>query len=436
MPLRRFTTAERVLTQRRHLERPLLLLILLGAAGFALAEGNVIYLALTVGGLTVNAVALRRRLEVYVPRFIVNAAVLVASGVFLMDLLSGDEALPALGHYLILIQLCKLFEQKRNRDYCQLVAVSLVLMVAGSMITTGLWFALLLAAYLLVACYVVMVLTLKVSLDRQASAHLAVESRPIDPHRLAWNVSSAFPRAALRGRAAQAAAACALAGAAVFLTAPRARPHLLGELPGLGVAEARLTGFSNSVQLREVGRITPDRRVVMRVRVAGDGPQTHPAGFSGYLRARVYETYRKGSWFVWTGRPAVSHGSPRCDTPPTPGRPPSAAPRCSGWAGSPATVRCPGPRTPAGSCRRPSPTSHAFGAPTSSAAANASAPTPPIPAASATSWTWNSPNASPAASRGITPTAWTCPPPTPPATPWRTSSSAPAAATASSSPRP
>ena len=133
MPLRRFTPTELVLTQRLHLERPLLVMVLLGSTAFAVADGNLFYLALTAAGVLVNAVALHRRSEVYMPRDAANGAVVAATCIFVLEFFSFRRFLPALGHYLILIQLCKLFERKRNRDYLQIIALSMVLMVGGSM---------------------------------------------------------------------------------------------------------------------------------------------------------------------------------------------------------------------------------------------------------------------------------------------------------------
>lgn len=301
MPVRRFTPAELILTQRLHLERPLLAMVLLGAGGFALAEGNVFYLGLIAAGVLINALAVWRRSEVYVPRFVVNIAVLLATGFFLLDFLETPDFFRVVGHYLILIQLCKLFEQKRNRDYVQLMALSLVLVLDAALMTTGLWFALLMLAYAPVTCYVTMVLTLKICLDSQATARLGVESRPADPRRVAWNVSGSFPRWRLWRGAFGAAGVCAAVAAGVFLLMPRSSPGALFPLPRLPRGRDRVTGFPKAFRLTELGRITRDRSVVMHVRLESDGKDLGPTGFRGYLRGRVYQTYHRGEWFARRG---------------------------------------------------------------------------------------------------------------------------------------
>jgi hypothetical protein len=294
MPLRPFNTAELVLTQRTYLERPLLLMVLLGVGAFALAEGDAFYLALMALGVGANVLAVTYKREVYVPRLVVNIAVLGATAVFAMDFFGKPELIIALGHYLILIQFCKLFEQKRNRDYAQMIVLSVMLMLSGSMLTSGLWFGLLLLLYVPVLAYTAMVLTLKTSLDRQALAVLGVENRPIDPHRVAWHTFTNFPRRTLWRRTFQAFAACAVAAVMVFLLIPRGQPGMFLPLPN-SLRESAM-GFSGAINLRELGRITPSREVVMWAKFTADGRNLGPEGFRGYLRGRVYSAYRGGQW--------------------------------------------------------------------------------------------------------------------------------------------
>lgn len=297
MPLRRFTTAELVLTQRAQLEWPLLVMVLLGAGGVALAMESQLYLGITLLAVLINALALRQRLEVYVPRWLVNAGVLVATGYFLYEFMRLG-VIPALGHYLTLILICKLFEQKRNRDYGQIMAISLVLMLAGGMTTDALWFALLLAAYLPVACYVSMLLSLKLSLDRQAAAVLAVESRPIDPQKVAWNVTAVFPRRHLWLRAATGAGGCLLVAVLVYMLMPRVTPGLIAPLAP-AATDGSVTGFSEYLNLLGVGRIQQDRGIVMRVRLSRDRLPITPAHLTPYLRSVVHGAYVRGEWLPW-----------------------------------------------------------------------------------------------------------------------------------------
>ncbi len=283
-------------------ERPLLLLVLLGAVGFAMAEGSGFYLALVAAGVLINGVGLWRGWEIHLPRLVVNAAVLLATGFFLIDFLATPNFFYPLGHYLLLIQLCKLFERKRNRDYVQILALSVVLVLDGALVTTGLWFGLLMLVYVPVACYVGMALSLKVALDRQTASRLTVEVGAAGARGPAVQVPGQFSQGKLWPRAFGASLACALVAAVVFLLMPRGSPGALFELPRIARGRAGVSGFPDSFALTDLGRITADPRVVMEVRLERDGWDLGPTGFCGYLRGRIYSTYQRGEWFGQPGQ--------------------------------------------------------------------------------------------------------------------------------------
>ena len=149
MPLRSFSEAEIALMARRRLERPLLATLWLGALMFGLAEGNAFYVLAGTFAVAVNALAVERRREVYVHRLWVNIAVLAAVAILLLEVHARDVFLPAaLAHFMILMQVCKLFERKTNRDYVQMLALSVLTVVAAALFSQAMWFALLLVAYL------------------------------------------------------------------------------------------------------------------------------------------------------------------------------------------------------------------------------------------------------------------------------------------------
>src|SRR5678815_449588 len=72
--------------------------------------------------------------------------------------------------FLVFLQLVKLFELRANRDYAQLLILSLLLMVAGAISTSKLLFAAMLAVYLFSSLYVCLLFHLKVENDRALSA--------------------------------------------------------------------------------------------------------------------------------------------------------------------------------------------------------------------------------------------------------------------------
>ncbi|MGC9453457.1 MAG: transglutaminase TgpA family protein [Phycisphaerae bacterium] len=290
MPLRSFTPAELSLTERKRLEQPLLVMIWLGVVMFALAEGQLFYLLAGTLVVGVNILAVRSGKEVSLQRLFVNLAVLGATGVLFLEVFLRDlPALRALGHYLILIQLCKLFERKRNRDYAQMLALSLTTVVAAGLISRHLWFAVALAAYLVLAARVIMIFTLKRGLDAAAAARLPVEAAPLPPDRVAWNVIRHWPGSALRRRLLLVLVIIAATSVVTFLLVPRTSAG-----PGLPPEQSGTTGPFTDQDLRigDEREIYLSSQVVMRVHVEGAAVEAP----SLYLRGAVYDRYADSRW--------------------------------------------------------------------------------------------------------------------------------------------
>ncbi len=301
MPLVAYTLADMLVSERKRLERPLLVLVWLSIITFGLAEGSPFYFL--AGTLVVGAklAGVQMGKEVCLRRLFVNIGVVLATAATLFDLIVGlRDPLTGLGHYLILILLCKVFERSANRDFFQMIALSLLIEVAAAMFCDKLWFAAMLAGYLVLACYTAMVFTLKRGLDAAAAARLSNEAAPLAPHRVAWNVRRDWPGAALRRRTAVAMLAMTLTGVALFLIAPRfARRALLPAFQGAAATET-VSGFGGAVQLGGAKKIHLSDDVVLSLQVQTG--QARPQ-WNGYLRGRVFDTYRNSRWsLVETGR--------------------------------------------------------------------------------------------------------------------------------------
>ncbi len=298
MPLQAYTPADLTLTERGRLEKPLLWMIWLGAAGFSLAEGHLFYLLASTFAVSINYLAVRRRKEFYIQRIFVNIGVLLATVVLLLEVATTrSPLLVALGHYLILIQLCKLFERKRNRDYIQMIALSLLLMLAGTLVTEAIWFAAVMLVHLLLTVYTTMVFTLKRGLDAAADARLGVEAGPLELHQVAWNVTRTWPKRALRRRLVAAMGTVLLVGIVMFLVTPRVLP----DDPGLlGIERSRPggTGFGEDVTLGDVSEVYQSDQVVMTVQ-ASDPDLLAEGRF--YLRGRVFQRYGHSRWLADRG---------------------------------------------------------------------------------------------------------------------------------------
>jgi hypothetical protein len=293
MPLRSFTEAEIALMARRRLERPLLATLWLGVVMFALAEGNAFYGLAGTLAVGINLLAVERRREVSVHRLWVNMAVLVALLILVLEVRVRGVFLPAaLAHFIVLIQVCKLFERKTNRDYVQMLALSVLTVVVGALLSQAIWFAFLLAGYLVLVSYSAMILTLKRGLDSAATVRLVCESAPLSASRVAWNVIRDWPGRAVAGKLAAVLALSAAAAVAVFFVAPREQAGGSALLGSLG--EADQTASVQEVRLGRPRRVLLSGRIVMRV-ACQEGAVARTASLR-YFRGQAMDSY---DGFIW-----------------------------------------------------------------------------------------------------------------------------------------
>ena len=308
MPLRAFTIEEVVLTERRRLELPLLALIWVAATASSLAMGNLFDLLATTVAVAVNLLVALRSREVCVRKVLINAAVIAATISLVLELAGQPTRLPnSLQHYLVLIMLCKLFAHKTNRDYVQMLAMSLLLMVSAAVTHPQIWFAAALVLYLGLCSYVTMIFTLKRGLDAAAHSKLADETAPPGPQQVAWNVIRNWPSGVLLGRMALMLAAMLVFGACIFLTAPRG---LLPQAAGMDMdsASSAISGFGGSVHLGDARSVYLSDQVMMEVHLRSFNPGTPPPQGLLYLRGLAYDTYGQQMASAW-GRSSMQVGS-------------------------------------------------------------------------------------------------------------------------------
>src|SRR5688572_26011700 len=149
----------------RQFKPALYALVLLGISGFAMVSGS--------GGLWVASVALILINMAWVsggsfrplPRPVANVLVLLAGAYVAFRVTGEGTPVMIIGQFLVALQLIKLYEQRANRDYGQLIVLSLLLMVAAAISTSSLLFGLLLVIYLFLSLYCCLLFHLKVETD-------------------------------------------------------------------------------------------------------------------------------------------------------------------------------------------------------------------------------------------------------------------------------
>ena len=288
MPVRSFTDAEILVSERKRLERPLVVMIWLGIVLFSLAENSVYFLLAGTLAAGIKLQSVSRGKEFLLRRSLVNVGVLLATIVAVAALaLHGRDPRIELAHYAILIQLCKLFERARNRDYVQIAALSLLTVMTACLFKYEMWFTLSVLAYLALASYTLMVLTLKRGLDAAAEACLVTESAPLPAHKVAWNVRRDWPTRSLRKTLVVVFLFMAGVGALFFLVAPRSGPG--------AVRSTALTGYAEEVELGNAKVVYLSEETALKVRISPD-PAAPPFAAPVYLRGHVMETYSHNHW--------------------------------------------------------------------------------------------------------------------------------------------
>ena len=168
----------------RQFKPVLYLLLMVGLSGFSLAAQSPGLWVLGATGILLNAWLELTGRFVPMPRVLANVVTLLATLYSAQQMLTqSGPAVIVIGQFLVLLHLVKLWEQRANRDYAQLLVLSLLLMVAAAINTASLVFGLLFITYLFLSLYCCLLFHLKVETDI-ARAALALPDESISPQRL------------------------------------------------------------------------------------------------------------------------------------------------------------------------------------------------------------------------------------------------------------
>jgi transglutaminase-like putative cysteine protease len=263
----------------RQFKPAIYLLVIFGVTGFAVAAEEPGMWVLAMGGILINSWLVWRNKFRPIPRWLANFITLGAFWYVTYHVLHV-VATPILliGQFLVLLQIVKLFEQRANRDYAQLIVLSWLLMVAAAISTASLIFAILFFAHLLLLLYGCLLYHLRVETDRARAAQIISDDR-VNLATLRQDQRH-LPRSMRRltGLVAVVSMTCAVV---VFLFFPRgAGAGMFGQFQ-LHPPEV-LTGFSDDVQMNQIAKITQNNTPVATVHVTHNGELVR----SGSLRLR------------------------------------------------------------------------------------------------------------------------------------------------------
>ncbi len=210
-------------------------------------------------------------------------------GVVIEVALRGGPSTIALAHFASLTQALQLFDARPRRTEFLLVALALFQVILAANLTDSPFFPPLLVAFLFAVVWTLLVHTLR------SEAIEAGDARPLT-------------RTITPGLLRMTSVACAVSlvlAMVLFVALPRLRSSVVhGPALGASVATA---GFSDQVQLGELGRIRQDPTVVMRVEtVEGEAPERTDA----YWRGLAFDHFDGRSWSITPPEKTLVPGSP------------------------------------------------------------------------------------------------------------------------------
>jgi protein-glutamine gamma-glutamyltransferase len=261
--------------------------------GLTLGAGLPEWLAALTGAALIGALLRNRggklaeRLAKFAPVSAAGWNLLVILGFlgFWVDMLwVSGELLPAGIHFLMILMVIKLFNLRLRRDYLHLYAISLVAILASGSLTTDLWYLPIFLLYLLAGVWTLLLFQLTKHPEHIPMLVLSVPMRPPPPALVNQVTPQLFW---LANGLALATFGLTLA---IFFTIPRVSAGFYQK--GFG-ENIRTSGFSETVNLGEIGPIKRDPSVVMRVELTDGSPRE-----TGrlYLRGVAFDQYDGKAW--------------------------------------------------------------------------------------------------------------------------------------------
>jgi Ca2+/Na+ antiporter len=234
-------------------------LIVLGMTGFALASHSPGLWVLSTAAVLLNAWLVATGRFRPLPRYLANLVTILAL-IYVALVVRQALLTPILvvGQFLVFLQIVKLFEQRANRDFAQLLVLSLLLMVAAAISTASLLFGVLLVAYLFLSLYCCLLFHLKVETDHAKQA-IGVAEAKLNPATLRQDQTH-LSRSMRRLTGFVSAISIAMA-IFIFLFFPR------GGAGGIfGPLQFRpsqtLTGFNDQMSFQNIAAITQNQQLV------------------------------------------------------------------------------------------------------------------------------------------------------------------------------
>ncbi len=228
-----------------------------------------------------------------IPRWIINTGVLLVALVLFWELViyRQPNLLLGLGHFMVGLIICKLFEKKTNRDYSQILLLSLLLILSGAILTVSPVYAILLLIYLALGLYTSLVFHLQCETQRAMQRHAAGDRMMLMPGQ-----QSVMARD-MRRISIGAGIFLFVFACIIFVLFPRTgMPGMLAEWR---IGGTTATGLTNHIQLGRFGQLQQSNAIVAEVTITQDGQNIGSQGYQPYFMSSTQNFYnaRTHEWF-------------------------------------------------------------------------------------------------------------------------------------------
>ncbi|NLE40032.1 MAG: DUF3488 domain-containing protein [Pirellulaceae bacterium] len=266
-----------------------------------------------------------------------HVAGIAAVGVFLLmagQMFSRDpfQLILAIARMVVYLQVIVLFQRKDRRVYWQLIVLSLLLVVVATVFTQGVFFGLLMIAYLFMAISAMALVFLYHESNLYAAPDSVPPARPDPSIRRPWPFAGevshfsgdgrmmqsgeAGPMRELLGRLVRLGLGTLVFTAVAFLVLPR-----FGQSAWRGpfFKPRHLVGYAGKVELGQLGNVVEDSSEVLRIEFTDtDTQRMYPVNGAIYLHGTVLTRYADRVWSlpnIWRyfGTVPVRENIPRGD---------------------------------------------------------------------------------------------------------------------------
>src|SRR5579864_6299156 len=201
---------------------------------------------------------LATRRTLLIPESWTTALTLVYVAFYLADYFVFSGAfVGATVHLVLFVTVVRLFSTKRDRDYYFLAVISFLMVLAAAVLTVDSTFLLAFAAFMLMAVVTCILMEM-----RHAAVKATVRAKSVSED--ATDQQMAF---SLAGAAPVLALLILTSAAAIFFVLPRVST---GYLSAFARSNEISTGFSDRVQLGQIGEIQQSSSLVMHIQIDGD----------------------------------------------------------------------------------------------------------------------------------------------------------------------